>query len=322
MKRKDFLKSSLIISAGIGFTPSLASGSISKRKINKIGLGLFSIPRIMKNDLEGTIEKMAEMGVREFETYGPYSFTHEKTKASWAAISEYLGFSASGFYGKSAEEFKTLTNQYGISVPSMHTDLYTLESNMASLGKAARSIGANYVVLPSIPDEERLDIDAYHLMAKRFNEIGRQANEEGIKFAYHNHGYGLMPEENGIIPMNIILDETNKDKVFFEMDLFWTVAGKADPIELLNKHQGRYKMLHIKDMKNITYFKGRGSTSSEWMELFPLLVPAGSGQLPLNEILKVAYNTGVEHYFIEHDLAPNPYENIQSAYDYLEALRF
>ncbi|MDA1144114.1 MAG: hypothetical protein O3B94_04010 [Bacteroidetes bacterium] len=35
---------------------------------------------------------------------------------------------------------------------------------MASLGKAARSIGANYVVLPSIPDEERLDIDAYHLM--------------------------------------------------------------------------------------------------------------------------------------------------------------
>ncbi|MDA1144113.1 MAG: hypothetical protein O3B94_04005 [Bacteroidetes bacterium] len=124
MKRKDFLKSSLIISAGIGFTPSLASGSISKRKINKIGLGLFSIPRIMKNDLEGTIKKMAEMGVREFETYGPYSITHEKTKASWAAISEYLGFSASGFYGKSAEEFKTLTNQYGISVPSMHTDLF------------------------------------------------------------------------------------------------------------------------------------------------------------------------------------------------------
>ena len=106
------------------------------------------------------------------------------------------------------------------------------------------------------------------------------------------------------------------------MDLFWTVAGKADPIELLNKHQGRYKMLHIKDMKNITYFKDRGSTPSEWMELFPLLVPAGSGQLPLNEILKVAYNTGVEHYFIEHDLAPNPYENIQSAYDFLKALRF
>ena len=170
--------------------------------------------------------------------------------------------------------------------------------------------------------EERVDIEAFNIMAKRFNEIGRQANEEGIKFAYHNHGYGLIPEENGIIPMNIILDETNKEKVFFEMDLFWTVAGKADPIELLNKHQGRYKMLHIKDMKNITYFKGRGSTSSEWMELFPLLVPAGSGQLPLNEILKVAYNSGVEHYFIEHDLAPNPYENIQSAYDFLKALRF
>ena len=322
MKRKDFVKSSMIMGAGIGLSPSLACNSLAEKKLNQIGLGLFSIPKIMEQDLEGTIKKMAAIGIKEFETYGPYSFSHEKTKASWAEVSAFLGFSASGFFGRSAQEFKDLTSQYGIRVPAMHTDLYTLESYMPSLAKAARSIGAAYVVLPSIPEIERLDIKAYHLMAKRFNEIGRQANEEGIKFAYHNHGYGLIPEENGIIPMNIILDETNKDKVFFEMDLFWTVAGKADPIELLNKHQGRYKMLHIKDMKNITYFKGRGSTSSEWMELFPLLVPAGSGQLPLNEILKVAYNTGVEHYFIEHDLAPNPYENIQSAYDFLKALRF
>ena len=75
-------------------------------------------------------------------------------------------------------------------------------------------------------------------------------------------------------------------------------------------------------LKTITYFKGKGSTFTEWMELFPLLVPAGSGQIPLNEILEVAYNTGVEHYFVEHDLAPNPYENIQSAHDFLKGLRF
>jgi sugar phosphate isomerase/epimerase len=177
-------------------------------------------------------------------------------------------------------------------------------------------------VLPSIPETERLDIKAYHLMASRFNEIGRIAKEEGIRFAYHNHGYGLIPEDNGIVPLDIIFEETDSDKVFFEMDLFWTVAGKADPIDLLKKHKGRYKMLHIKDMKSITYFKGKGSTSSEWMELFPQLVPAGSGEIPLKDIMDVAYHSGVLHYFVEHDLAPNPYENIQSAYDFLKALRF
>src|SRR5210317_1294840 len=176
MKRKDFVKSSMIMGAGMGLSPSLACNSLAEKKLNAIGLGLFSIPKIMEQDLEGTIKKMAAIGIKEFETYGPYSFTHEKTKASWAEVSAFLGFSASGFFGRSAQEFKDLTGQYGISVPAMHTDLYTLESYMPSLAKAARSIGATFVVLPSIPEIERLDIKSYHLMAKRFNEIGRIAN--------------------------------------------------------------------------------------------------------------------------------------------------
>lgn len=322
MKRSEFIKTSSLLASSVGLLPSIACKSISDNKLNKIGLGLFSTPKILENDLEGTCKKMAEIGIREFETYGPYSFTDNRTKASWAAVSEHLGFSASGFYGHSPEDFKSVLSHYDISVPSMHTDLYTLESNMTALGKAANTMGASYVVLPSIPEKERLDLDAYKRMAERFNEIGRQAIEEGVKFAYHNHGYGLIPEDNGVVPINIILDETDPKKVFFEMDLFWTVAGKSNPMELLKKHQGRYTMLHIKDMKTITYFKGKGSTSTEWMELFPLLVPAGSGEIPIDEILKVAYHSGVEHYFIEHDLAANPYENVESAYDYLSSLRF
>lgn len=322
MKRSDFLRTSALLTSAIGLMPNTACNTISEKKLNKIGLGLFSIPKIMEKDLEGTVKKMAEIGIREFETYGPYTFTDQRTKDSWAAVSEFLGFSASGFYGHTPEDFKSILNNYDIRVPSMHTDLYTLETNMAALGKAAQTMGASYVVLPSIPEIERPDLDAYKKMAERFNEIGRQAKEEGIKFAYHNHGYGLIPEDKGVIPLDIILGETDPDKVFFEMDLFWTVAGKADPVELLKKHRGRYTMLHLKDMKTITHFKGKGSTSSEWMELFPLLVPAGSGEIPIDEILNVAYRSGVEHYFIEHDLAAKPYVDIQSAHDYLSDLRF
>lgn len=322
MKRSEFIKTSALLTSAVGLMPNTACKSISENKLNKIGLGLFSIPKILENDLEGTVKKMAEIGIREFETYGPYTFSDDRNKAFWAAVSKDLGFSASGFYGHTPEKFKSVLSHYDISVPSMHTDLYTLESNMAALGKAANTMGASYVVLPSIPEEERPDLDAYKRMAERFNEIGRQAREEGIKFAYHNHGYGLIPEDNGVIPLDMILNETDPDKVFFEMDLFWTVAGKSDPIELLKKHQGRYTMLHLKDMKTITYFEGKGSTADEWMELFPLLVPAGSGEIPIGEILKVAYHSGVEHYFIEHDLAANPFENIGSAYDFLSGLRF
>jgi hypothetical protein len=39
--------------------------------------------------------------------------------------------------------------------------------------------------------------------------------------------------------------------------------------------------------------------------------------LPLNDILRVAHQTGVEHYFIEQDLAPNPIADINSAYSFI-----
>ena len=227
MKRKDFLKSSLIISAGIGFTPSLASGSISKRKINKIGLGLFSIPRIMKNDLEGTIKKMAEMGVREFETFGPYSFSHEKTKASWAAISEYLGFSASGFYGKSAEEFKTLTNQYGISVPSMHTDLYTLESNMASLGKAARSIiktikdcDLHTYVLPTPGEENERNLI---IIGSKSNLDFSQIDEESLRIKGFNITDKIINYTDKTVEdaVTLIDNKPELEKLYLNLSLNW-----------------------------------------------------------------------------------------------------
>lgn len=321
MNRNEFLRTSALFGAGLGLLPNMACKQLATKKIPKLGLGLFSIPKILENDLEGSIKMMSEIGIREFELYGPYPFTSEITKASWAAVAPKLGFSASGFYNHSPEEFKALLQQYQITAPSMHTDLYTLESNMVELAKAAHIMGSQYVVLPSIPEIERPDLDGYRKMAERFNEIGRQAKEEGIKFAYHNHGYGLIPED-GVIPLEIILNGTDSETVFFEMDLFWTTAGKANPVELLKRYEGRYKMLHVKDMKEITYFKGKGSTSDEWMELFPLLVPSGQGAIPLQEILGVALETGVEHYFIEQDLAGDPKGDIGASFTYLDGLRF
>ena len=48
MKRKDFVKSSMIMGAGMGLSPSLACNSLAEKKLNAIGLGLFSIFSEMK----------------------------------------------------------------------------------------------------------------------------------------------------------------------------------------------------------------------------------------------------------------------------------
>lgn len=113
----------------------------------------------------------------------------------WAALAPALGFSGSGYFGHAAAELRRMLDEFGLRVPSVHTDLLTLETRMTELGEARKVFGHDYVVLPAIPIEERQTLDDYRRMAERFNRIGELAKREGMKFAYHNHGYGVLDLE-------------------------------------------------------------------------------------------------------------------------------
>ncbi len=103
-----------------------------------------------------------------------------------------------------------------------------------------------------------------------------------------------------------ILDNTDPNLVFMEMNLFWTTAGGINPVDLLTKHKGRYKMLHIKDMKEQKRFAGDGGSASEWIPLFPFMTSAGDGVIDLKNIIHAARKTGVEYYFVEQDMVTDP----------------
>ena len=315
-RRKFLINSSLMVASSVVSPNEILA---QNRLIEKIGLGLFSIPRLLDTNLTAAIELMAKLGYKEFETFGPYNFSSEKAKASWAKVTPQLGFSGSGFFGKSTAEFKKIINDNSISVPSMHTDLDTLTNKMGPLSEAANILGAKYVVLPAIPEEERKTQDDYKRLAGLFNKIGADANKYGIKYAYHNHGYGLK-KENGKMPLDIILEQTDPNYVFFEMDLFWTYAGGADAISLLKKHSGRYKMMHIKDMKESKHFNGNGDNASEWIPLFPYIANAGEGIFDLPNIIKTAKQHGMEHFFVEQDKVEQPEIALKKSYNYLHSL--
>lgn len=91
-----------------------------------------------------------------------------------------------------------------MTAPSTHTDLVTLQKNMGALDEAGHTVGWTYVGLPSISDDLRRNLDDYKKMAEEFNRIGADAKRHGLKFAYHNHGYGLH-EMEGKIPLRLLL---------------------------------------------------------------------------------------------------------------------
>ncbi len=317
--RRAFLKQSGFAAASFALAPAL-SFSNPLRMLENIGIQLFSLPRLLENDVASALDMLQSMGYSQLELYGPYSFSEQAAKDSWKAVTPSLGFSGSGYFGKSITEFKSLLDDHGMSSPSAHTDLDTLVNGMDRLAAAAEVLGHEYVTLPSIPAERRKTTDDYYRMAELFNQVGAEAKKYGVKFAYHNHGYGIKPTEDGVIPLEIIIENTDPSLVFLEMDIFWTTAGGADPVAWLKKYSGRYVMMHVKDMKPITTFSGDGGNPAQWIELFPKMTTTGDGDLDVEGIIKAGLENGVEYFFVEQDMVADPEVALKKNIDYIRSL--
>ena len=319
--RRNFLKATAAMLAGNIFSSKLnAKPPVnwkSRGGLDKIGVQLFSIPLLSEKDFTGTMKMLAEIGYKEIEFFGPYSFSAQEDKERWQAVAPSVGFSGSGFFGFSVKEVKKILDDNGLSAPSMHTGTATLKEAMDEMAEAAHVLGTKYVILPSSPTQK--DLDGYKKLADDFNEIGSEARKRDIRFAYHNHGNGLRAID-GKIPFDLIVERTDPKLVFFQMDIYWMTAGGVDVSAYLDKYPGRFRLMHVKDMAKDVRFSGDGGDPQQWMELFPYLANAGGGVLDLEKILSHAKRSGVEHFIVERDLAPNPEDDLRRSFTYLKGV--
>lgn len=315
LSRRTFIQTSALVTASLAFTNGDSMGLIKKSK-HQLGIQLFSIPKMLSSDLAAGLKMLRDLGYKELELFGPYPFSSETSKKGWEATGKMLGFSGSGYFGHTAKEFKKILNDHGMTSPSAHTDLDTLQNSLGAFAEAAHILGHKYLTLPSIPENLRKTEDDYKRVSDTFNKIGSEIKKNGLKFGYHNHGYGIKTG-NGL---KTILTNTDPELVFFEMDIFWTAAGGVDPLTLLDAYPGRYKMLHIKDMKEKKTYAGDGSGFGDWFPLFPLMTPAGEGVLGVEAIITKAKKSGVEHFFVEQDLVAQPEVALKASGEFVRKL--
>lgn len=319
MKRRNFLAAAGTAALMGCAMPGRQPFAAATRR--KFGIQLWSVAKMLSDDFEGTIAMLAGLGYRELELYGPYTFSDPRQIEGWKKTAQMVGFSGSGFFGLSTERVKAVLASHGLTVPSMHTDLFTLQTRMGELADTARALGATYVTLPSLPADKRATFDDYTRAADLFNAIGRDASRHGVRFAYHNHGYGLAPV-NGKVPLDTLLDATDPAHVFLEMDTYWTTAGGADPKDYLARYKGRYRMVHLKDMKGQHRFAGDGGAPADWIAMFPYLTYLGDGSLDMAGIIAAAKESGVEHFFVEQDRADDLTAAIAGSASYMKKLGF
>ncbi|HEY6975272.1 MAG TPA: sugar phosphate isomerase/epimerase [Chitinophagaceae bacterium] len=286
--RRSFIKSTTLASTGFFIASSF------KYKSSYIGLQLYTVRDAMQQDPHGTLAKVAQIGYNSVEG------------------ATYTG--SEKFYGMEAKEFSETLKQHGLIMPSSHYRLGEEKTNgqetkgtlLHDWDKAvndAATVGIKYMVCAYLSEEERGDIDHYKQLAEQFNKSGEICKKAGIQFCYHNHDFEFA-EQNGQMPYNILLDNTDKDLVKMEMDIYWVTKAKQDPIALMNQHPDRFPLWHIKDMDN---------TSAQ------AFTEVGSGVIDFKKIFKQADEAGLKYFFVEQDKCPgSPFDSITKSYNYIK----
>ena len=107
------------------------------------------------------------------------------------------------------------------------------------------------------------------------------------------------------MPIDILMRETDPALVSYQMDVYWVVNGGGNPVDLLQRYPGRFKMLHLKDSMGAPDHK---------------MADVGAGTIDFKAILARA--KGIENYFVERDDPTDPMASAAASFNYLSRLEF
>ena len=297
--RREFIRNSAGLVAGTVFTASIPS--LFMPVYPPPGIQLFTFFNTMDSDVEGTLKRIAGIGYVEIES----AFSHK-----------------SGFYGYSAPQFAELLKGLGLKWKSHHVlgapyvpppgtkmpvgadgkpfkmpPMKTLRDNAQEIIDDVKQGGVEYLVCANIPTGTMEEVKSSIVILNNTNEACKKA---GLKFAYHNHD-AVFHELDGKIPYHMFLTET---EVLMELDLAWAIKAGKDPVEIFDKHPGRFPLWHVKDMDSA----------------HEQTLPLGQGTIDYKRIFSASEKAGLKYYFVEDEMPKDPWGSIQASYQYLKQI--
>ena len=288
MKRRTLIGSFMAGCMLLAVNPTFAQQKAAKKEI---GLQLYSVrEEISKNpNFDQILQKIAALGYTGVEA---------------------AGYKDGKLYNLSPQEFKAKVEKVGMKVLSSHATKTLSEQELAS-GDFSESLkwwdqciathkaaGMKYIVTPWMDVPKTLkDLET---QCRYLDAVGAKCREQGILYGYHNHSHEFKKVEDKVM-YDYMLEHTNPENVFFEMDVYWAVIGDVSPVDYFNKYAGRFKGLHIKDHREI----------------------GQSGMVGFDAIFNNAKTGGLKYLFVELEETRNDiYTGLEQSIDYLKKAPF
>ncbi len=261
---------------------SFLTGCTEEADKKDIGLQLWSVREAMNEDAVNTIQKVGDIG---------YSFI------------ETAGYSDGKFYNMEPDTFVQLAEENGLKFLSSHTGkALPTEEQWDSVMmwwdaciEAHVEAGVEYIVQPWMGSAGYDSLAGLQAYCDYFNAVGEKCAAKGIKFGYHNHDKEFQ-ELEGVTIYDYMLENTDPEKVFFQLDLYWIDHGGADALTYFEKYPGRFLLWHVKDEAEV----------------------GASGNMDFERIFAHAEQAGMKKIIVEVEQYNfDPLVSVEKSYEYL-----
>ena len=258
------------------------------------GIALYTLRDTMGKNPRAVLEAVADLGYEYIEA---------------------AGYSDGKYYGMEPAEFKAMLDEVGLKPMSSHQSSMTRENAKTEIADA-KEAGFQYIVIPVPPEglfkydpaAQKLGMSGTVADASDIiNAIAAEASAQGMKALYHNHDFEFVENEEGIVPIDYFIENSDPDDLNFQMDLYWVTKAGADPVDYFERYPGRFKAWHVKDIDD----QGR-------------FAPVGTGSIDFERILAAKDKSGMEFYLVEQDATFNetPMEAIEISHRALGEIGF
>ncbi|MTH66501.1 sugar phosphate isomerase/epimerase family protein [Paracoccus shanxieyensis] len=205
----------------------------------------------------------------------------------------------------SAEELKAALDTYGIRAISTHAQIDDLRSDLQGVIAFNKAIGNDTIIVPHLKPEARpTDAAGWTALGQELRAMSDKLQAADMQLGYHNHDFEMV-DMGGKTALEVMMQAAGDD-VVAELDLAWVARGGLDPVEYLDRFDGRIFAIHAKDNAP----EGEAADEKGFKAL-------GEGVLDFARILPAAEEAGTKWYIIEHDMPKDAAATVKTGAEFL-----
>lgn len=258
---------------------------------------LYTLAAEFSADMEGSLDKLAAIGLRNVEAFD---------------------------FVRRPDEIRAALDASGLASPTGHApllsdELWTPDGSIPTpapevVFEAAAKVGLKTVIDPFVAPDRWFTLEGVTDIADRLNALVDTAATFGLEVGYHNHAQEFVADFDGQTAYERFVELTD-ERVVLELDLYWALTGGQDVAALVSRLGDRLVAAHVKDgiaPASNPFAPGAGDFGSDSLDQRH----AGTGDVPLADALRAA--SALKYAVIEYDKAPGDvFADIAASYAFL-----